>query len=180
MQNNYICYSNSAMKGLLILIAIFIQTIPFQSVIAQESDSLYYQKSFNYLRDSSENKIDYGFGWVGIDSDNIYHIRELISGKHFDLITQLLDSKVPATRYLAAEALIYANDHSIFVLDSTTTSLLNTLKSDKDIIPFRSGCTGQWTYSIRVLLNKKSKSVMGKWTRNWIRDSYENMRKQNR
>lgn len=164
-------FSNVEMKGIAILIVIVLAIILPNPILAQESDSIFQQKCFIYLRDSSENKIDYG--WVGIDSKNLYCIRELISGKRFDLITQLLDSKTPSTRYLAAEALIYADEHSIFVLDPTTCSLLNSLKSDNDIIPFRSGCSGHWTHSIKVLLNKKSKSVMVKWTRDWIRESYE-------
>ena len=167
------------MKGLLIVAVICIGTILMsQPVFAQESDSLFQQKCFMYLRDSSKNRIDYGCGWVGTDSENLYYIKALISENRFDLITRLLDSETPATRYLAAEALIYADEHSVFILDSSTISKLNSLRKDRDEISFCSGCTGHWSHSIKTLLDKKSKSVMGKWTKDWIKSCYTISRKQ--
>ncbi|KAF5038929.1 hypothetical protein DSECCO2_549180 [anaerobic digester metagenome] len=167
------------MKGLLILAVICIGTILLsQPVFAQESDSLYQQKCFMYLQESSNNRIDFGCGWVGIDSENLYYIKALIFGNRFDLIAQLLDSETPATRYLAAEALFYANEHSVFILDSSTISQLNSLRKDRDEISFCSGCTGHWSYSIKALLDKKSKSGMGKYTRDWIKSCYAISRKQ--
>lgn len=168
------------MKGLFILAVICIETILlFQPVFAQESDSLYQQKCFINLRDSSKNRIDYGCGNAGIDSDNLYYMEVLISGNRFDLIAQLLVSETPASRYLAAEALIYADENSVFILDSSSISQLNSLRKDRDKISFCAGCTGQRSYSIKALLDKKSKSLMGKCTRGWIKSCYEILRKQN-
>lgn len=167
------------MKGLLILAVLCIGTILLsQPVFAQESDSLYQQNCFMFLQESSKNRIDYGCGNAGIDSDNLYFMQALISGNRFDLIAQLLDSETPAIRYLAAEALIYADENSVFILDSSTISQLNSLRKDRDKISFCSGCTGHWSYSIKELLNRKSKSVMGKWTRDWIKSCYTISRKQ--
>lgn len=141
--------------------------------MAQDSLVLKQEYYFRCLNDSTPNRIDFGCGWVGITSNNLYYIRVLISENRFDLISELLDSKTASTRYLAAASLICAGKKSYYTPDSLTASNIERVKRDKEEIPFCSGCSGHWSYSIKALLAKKSKCPMAKWTNNWIDDSFK-------
>jgi hypothetical protein len=142
---------------------------------AQDSFELKNQYHFNYLNDSSTNKIGFGCGWASIKTDNLYHICELISENRFDLMLKLLDSKIASSRYLAALSLIRADKNSVYKLDSLTGLKIETLKQDNEKISFCVGCTGQWIFSLKTLLEKKSKAPMANTTERWIKDCFEKM-----
>ena len=154
---------------------LFILTILFLANYssAQDSLALKQQYCFHYLQDSTLNRIDYGCGWAGLTSTNLYYFRYLISGNRFDLISKLLDSETASTRYLAAASIIRADKKSHFKPDSLTVLKIKVVTQDKETIPFCSGCTGHWNYSIKRLLDKKEKTPMAKWTNDWIDDSFK-------
>jgi hypothetical protein len=159
------------MKKMLFISAIFI-LVTCSS--AHDSIELKNQYHFNYLNDSSVNKIGFGCGGAGLTSDNLYHICELISENRFDLIVKLLDSKIASSRYLAALSLIRADKKSVYKSDSLTGLKIETLRQDKEKISFCVGCTGQWIFSLKILLEKKSKAPMANWTERWIKDCFKN------
>jgi len=141
---------------------------------AQDSSSQAQESYYQILMDSSSDRIDYGCGWGGHYSENLWIIHDLIIYKRFDLISKLLDSPTPSTSYLAAVALLRANKKKRIPLDSITDLKLKALKNDPAKISFCSGCTGHWHYSISHLLTTKERSSMAIWTRHWIDDSLNN------
>ncbi len=140
---------------------------------AQDSLVLKQLSCYHYLYDSTENKIGFGCGFVGVTTTNLYLIRELIIYSRFDLISKLLDSKITSTRYLSCVALIQANKGSYISIDSITQAKINLLKKDKHTIPFCNGCTRSGTYTINNLLDKKSKIHFAEWTEAWMIDSFK-------
>lgn len=136
------------------------------SASAQDSVTYRQQRIFQYMNDSAENNIYFGCGYAGIYSENLYIITELIAAGRFDLITNLLDSKIPATRYLAVSALLIAKKKSVLKLDAQTSSKINRLKKNTEKITFCSGCTGHWVYSARSLFNP---GRIGLWDKRSIR-----------
>lgn len=161
------------MKRLFIILAFFCLA---QYSRAQDSLALQQQKYFQYLNDSTKNKIECGCGYSGRISDNLYLIRELIADNRFNLITNLLDSKIASTRYLAALSILRATKKSRFKPDSLTMTKIEELKQDNEIINFCRGCTGRWSLSIKTLLDKKEKPPLSKFIQRWIDDSLKHKR----
>jgi len=147
---------------------------------AQDSVALKQQYYFQYLYDSSTNKIEYSCGWEGFYSNNLYCIRHLISDSRFDLIVKLPDSKTASTKYLAAKTLLLTEKKMKLKLDSQTINKIELLKQNEETIPFCTGCTGIWIISIDNLLDKKSKSPMAKRMNDWINSSFMKRNKHNR
>ncbi len=158
------------MKRLFFIFAFFFLA-NFSS--AQDSIALKQLYYFHYLNDSTLNRIDFGCGWSGIFLTNLHYFRYLISGNRFDLISKLLDSKTASTRYLAAAAIICSDRKSHYKLDSLTVLKIEIVKQDQNTIPFCSGCTGHWNYSINSLLEMKEKNPIANWINDWIDDSFK-------
>jgi hypothetical protein len=156
------------MKGLLLILTTIVLS---NFSYAQDSYNHKLKSDFNYLKDSSNNQIEFGCGYIGHYSENLYSIKRLIVKRQFELITQLLDSKIPSTKYLAAIALIQADKKNKFKLDSLTKTKIETTKKYVETISFCSGCIGYWNYSISSLLDKKSKLPFSKRTVDWINES---------
>ncbi len=156
------------MKGLLLLLTTMVLS---NFSYAQDNYNYTLKSDFNYLKDSTNNQIKFGYGYIGQYSENLHSIRRLIIERQFELITHLLDSKIPATKYLAAIALIQADKKNKYKLDSLTKTKIETTKKCAETISFYNGCFGNWNYSISSILDKKSKIPISKLTVDWINES---------
>lgn len=156
------------MKRLFVLLTFLCLTV-FSN--AQDSNSLKQLLCFQQLNDSTKNLIGFGCGNVGSYTENLYLIQYLISEKRFDLIGKLLDSKIVSTRYLAIVTLLRADKKSICKLNSELKLRIESFKNDNETTPLCIGCTGHWSFSIKSIFDKKSKSILYKSTKDWIDDS---------
>jgi len=143
--------------------------------LAQDSSARAQEMYYQVLMDSTFNQIDFGCGWAGQHyTENLWMIESLIIDNRFDLISKLLDSQTPSTRYLAAVALLRANKKHRHELDSFTKTKLKALKQDSARIRYCSGCIIFLTYSIGELLTTKKRSGLAILTKHWIDDSLNN------
>lgn len=158
------------MKRLLLILMILILA---DHTSAQDSLALKQQYYYQYLNDSTANRIEYGCTLVGNFSENLFLIRSLISENRYDIISSLLDSKTASTRYLAAVSIMQAEKKTQYKPDSLTVLKMKSILQDNAEIYFCSGRSGRWSYSIKQLLDKKEKTAMAKWTKDWIDESFK-------
>jgi hypothetical protein len=109
--------------------------------------------------------LSWGYGYAGKSTPNIYVFSQLVAENRLDLIKNLLDSKVPATKYLATEVLEFAAKKKKIQLTDSEIQKIKLLYHSKELVPMKSGCTGRWNQSIGSLLkeNHRKRSVINRW-----------------
>ena len=128
---------------------------------------------FNYLKDSCSNMIGLACGWGGQITENLVCLDYLIVGKRFDLIIQLMDSKIPATQFLAAQTLEIANKKNKFKVDSLTQIKLARIKISTTTVYACYGCLSGYAYSIQTLFFSRTKPKISRETKKYIKKSFE-------
>ena len=153
------------MKTLILIIAF---TITVYKAYSQNSDSIRYDSIYTVLNDTTETEIWFGCGWAGAETANLHLFRTLIQNNRAGVIQKLLDSKNPATKYLAAKTLLALKKK--WPLDSIMELKINTIKGSAEAISFCSGCTVHETHAISFLFKMKD-SYFSELTDQWVEDS---------
>jgi hypothetical protein len=141
----------------------------FLTISAQDKSLSQHDRIYLFLRDSSENLVGTGCGYAGVTTINIEYTKLLLKDNRADLLIKLLESNIPATKYLAIQALLLIDPKQV---DSLTTIKIMELKKSKQSIPVCLGCVLGYSYSIDNLLNDK-KNNTGKSIRKYLADRKE-------
>ena len=151
----------------------FLYTFFFVSTNCFSADSIDFQqqKAFAYLNDSSENLIGISCSWAAKPTSNLHDLDFLIQAKRFDLITKLLYSKIPATRFLSALTLLLVDKKSIWKMDSTSLKKINEIKLSNDTINACYGCLSGYSSSISSMFTKFRKPKIYNHSKKWILNS---------
>lgn len=142
----------------------FILSINLVTLFAQDSNIGNHEQIYQYLMDSSDNLVGTNCGIAGIASTNLKYAKTLFTDNRIDLLIKLLDSKIPATQYLAIQSLLLVDSKN---LDSLTITRLAKLKKSKDAVGCCNGCFAGGIYTINKLINDK-KNGTGKSIRNYL------------
>lgn len=148
---------------------LFVLICSFSNLISQNADSTEHP-IFLKLKNSSENQIKFSCGRTGKTSDNLFYIRTLIREQRFDLIEQLLNSDVPATKYLSIVTLLHAKKLALYQTDLIP---IDKRTNKNEIIAFCSGCTIHESNSIHALLKANSKITVQNQVVKWIVESFD-------
>ncbi len=148
---------------------VFVLTSFSLTTFAQGNKLKQHDRIYHYLLDSCENLVGTGCGWAGITTINIEYTKTLLKDNRIDLLIKLLDSNIPATKYLSIQALLLIDKKN---LDSLTKSKLDKLKKSKLSVPVCLGCAFAYSYAIDNLLNDK-KNNTSKSIRKYLTDIRE-------
>jgi len=107
--------------------------------------------------DSTGNVVKDGYGNSGFTSLNYTLIQYLSIHNEFSELKQLLDSKIPFTKYAASLSLLIAEDLKLIILDSNTRIKIEQIKLLNDSFRLLSGCTVRYFIYLKSELSKPLK-----------------------
>ncbi|MGI9544010.1 MAG: hypothetical protein ACR2MX_12205 [Cyclobacteriaceae bacterium] len=153
------------MKQLIIL---FFLVLGFGSAELLTAQSKEAEKHYKFLMNRAGNSVSLGCGFAGVPSENLEHTEYLVENDHHDLLVKLLDSKIPATSYLAVVVIEDLNRKGKMDPNSRVVARIAELYDSKDLVSVCSGCTYHMDWSIKDLLTSKQKDTIGFGAEYWL------------
>ncbi len=119
------------------------------------------------------NKESLGFG-CSVDAQStrpVLNMTQLFTEKRFDDIRQLLNSELPADRFLATIVLEKLNAKKELEITGDELKMIKEIKASNQMVPFCSGCTLWTEIPLKDLFDEKTNGIVSAGADNWF-DTY--------
>jgi hypothetical protein len=133
-------------------------------------DSITCIEAFDYLMNNNSPKYCFACSNWGIDSKNLHCFSLLIASERYDLVEELVHSKIASTSYFATEIVLLLQRKNILQISDSTMLKIDRLKHSDEIVLFDSGCVQSGNPSkVSLLLARDKHTPYHKFVRRWIK-----------
>ncbi len=122
-------------------------------------------------RSWNKKSIGFGCGATGSMTKPVINIMHPFCNQDFDEIRSMLNSAVPANKFLAVFLLEQLNKNKELELTDTELEKIDKIKSSNEVVPVCAGCTYFTEEPLNKLLNQNHQ--MYEIAKNWFKTHYK-------